>query len=375
MLYADQALIDDRHARIRRAMEAAGYHALVVIGDSTGNRSFIRYLADWRMFGGTAYIVFPLEGAPALIMGLGAQAEFAQELSAIRDTRPVLDRNGALIDALKEKGLTHRRLGAVGWHHVMAHGDAEAVMAGLPGVVFGDATALMRSVMAALSDEEVSQAEETHGYLTLIWNRLARELKPGRSSREVMAEAIHEAARLGCHDGMAHIGFGQASKTMPGSERIISEDDICKIFLEYSGPSGFEVELGGQFSFREPPIEYARKHRTVLEAIETAMELSRPGAVAGDLCRAIQQVFEDDGWNITGRRLWDFHGQGLGGSMPPTGLPESDEVLQPNWMINIHPGLLTEDGIGLADTFNYIVTPGGGRPLANHKPKWWVLEP
>jgi Xaa-Pro aminopeptidase len=257
----------------------------------------------------------------------------------------------------------------------MPHGNAEAVMAGLPGVAFGDATALMGAVMAALSDEEVLQAEETHRYLTLIWDRLARELKPGRSSREVMAEAIHEAARLGCLDGMAHIGFGRASKTMPGSDRVIREDDICKIFLEYSGPSGFEVELGGQFSFREPPEDYARKHRTVLGAIETAMDLSRPGAVAGDLCRAIEQVFEKDGWNVTGRRLWDFHGQGLGGRLPPTGLPESEEVLQSNWMINIHPGLLTEDGIGIADTYNYIVTPDGGRPLADHKPKWWVLEP
>jgi Xaa-Pro aminopeptidase len=327
------------------------------------------------MFGGTAYILFPLEGDPVLIMGLGAQAEFAQELSAIRDTRAVLDKNAALVAAIGEKGLTGRRLAAVAWNTVMPHGDAGAVMAGLPGVEFDDATALMGRVMAALTDEEVRQAEETHHYLTKIWDRLARVLKPGRTSREVMAEAIHEAASLGCFDGMAHIGFGQASKTMPGGDRIIREDDICKIFLEYAGPSGIEVELGGQFSFREPSDMVARKHRTVLEAIETAMELSIPGAVCGDLCRAIQGVFERDGWTVVGRRLWDFHGQGFGGHLPPTGLPDSEEVLQSNWMINIHPGLLTEEGIGLADTYNYIVTPDGGRPLAGYEPTWWVLEP
>ncbi|UCH24943.1 MAG: hypothetical protein JSV66_13460 [Trueperaceae bacterium] len=39
---------------------------------------------------------------------------------------------------------------------------------------------MMRGVMAALTGEEVRQAEETHGYLTMIWDRLARDLKPGR---------------------------------------------------------------------------------------------------------------------------------------------------------------------------------------------------
>jgi len=357
-------------------MKKAGYNALVIIGNSEGNeRGYIRYLSDWRLFGGIAYIVFPLKEDPVLIMGLGAQAEWARELSAISDTRPVLDRNRALINVLKEKGLAKEHLGAVGWNRIMPHGDAMSVMNGLPSARFEDATTLMEDVMGVLSDEEITQAEETHNYVVRILERIAAGLKPGRTEREVMAEAIYEAAKHGCLDGMAHIGCGRTSKTMPGSDRQIQEDDIIKIFLEFAGPSGFSVELGGQFSFREPPEEQRRKFDTDVKAIKRAAEQMCPGAKVSDLCQIIKETFEQDGWKITGRRLWDFHGQGLHSQLPPRGLPDSEEILKANSMINIHPGILTEDGIGIAVTHNYIVTPDGGHALGNFLPEWRVLNP
>jgi len=107
----------------------------------------------------------------------------------------------------------------------------------------------MEGVIAVLFEEEIVCAEETHGYVVRVLERIATALKPGRTGKEVMAEAIHEAASYGCLDGMAHMGCGMASKTMPGTDRPIQEDDIIKIFLEFAGPSGFLVELGGSSRF------------------------------------------------------------------------------------------------------------------------------
>ena len=74
-----------------------------------------------------------------------------------------------------------------------------------------------------------------------------------------------------------------------------------------------------------------------------------------------------------GRRLWDFHGQGLHSILPPLGLPDSETVLQANNMINVHPGILTADGFGISINNNFLVTLQGGRALGGFKHEWYVL--
>jgi Xaa-Pro aminopeptidase len=59
---------------------------------------------------------------------------------------------------------------------------------------------------------------------------------------------------------------------------------------------------------------------------------------------------------------------------PPIGLPDSEDEFQENMIINIHPGLLVDDdrwGIYVQD--NLLVTPEGGRALADYKYEWYVL--
>lgn len=366
--------IERRYEALREVMRDAGYDALVIAGGSDYSmRGYVRYVADWRLFGGTGFAVFPLDDEPAFLLGLGAQAEWAKADSAIKDTRAVLDKMEGMIAVLREKGLSKGSIGVVGLNDIMPYGNGLTMMTLLPGARFGDATRLMQDVMVSLSEEEKALVEETHGYLVRIKDRIKEAMAPGKTEREVLAAGLHEAARLGCLDGMAHLTNRAASGTRPGSERRITEDDIIKVFLEFSGPSGFLIELGAVFSFREPPDLPRRKNDTVIKAINRSAELMRPGVKAGELCEVIRETFVEDGWNITGRRLWDFHGQGLNSMMPPVGMPGSEEVLKENMMLNIHPGILTEDGWGVSVTHNYFVTADGGKALGNFKPEWHVL--
>jgi len=366
--------IERRYRALREAMCEAGYDGLVVAGGSDFSmRGYVRYVADWRLFGGTGFVVFPLDDEPAFVLGLGAQAEWAMLESAIKDTRAVLDKMDGVIDVIKEKGLSGGSIGVVGLNGIMPYGNGHTMMTALPGARFEDATRVIQDVMVDLSEEEMALAEETHGYLVRIKDKIKEAMAPGRTEREVLAAGLCEAAKLGCLDGMAHLTNREASATRPGSERRITEDDIIKVFLEFSGPSGFLIELGAVFSFREPPDLPLRKSETVIKAINRAADLMRPGVKAGELCEVIRQAYVDDGWNITGRRLWDYHGQGLNSMMPPVGMPGSEEVLQENMMLNIHPGILTEDGWGVSVTHNYFVTADGGKPLGNFKPEWHIV--
>jgi Xaa-Pro aminopeptidase len=367
--------LERRYAALREAMRGAGYEALVVAGGSDYSmRGYVRYVSDWRLFGGTAYVVFPLEQDPVFVLGLGAQAEWAKALSTIEDTRAVLDKTEGVVNVLKEMGLSQSNIGVVGLNGIMPYGAGKTLVTSLSGVRFEDATRLMQDVMIVMSEEEIALAEETHGFVVRVLDRIGEALAPGKTEREVMAEGLHVAASLGCLDGMAHLSTKAASGTRPGTDRRFEADDIIKVFLEFSGPSGFLIELGGVFSFKEPPESKRRKFLTVVKAIDRAAELMRPGVKAGELCQVIKETYLEDGWKITGRRLWDFHGQGLNSLMPPIGMPGSEEELEENMMLNIHPGILTEDGWGVSVTHNYIVTPEGGRSLGNHKPEWHVVS-
>jgi Xaa-Pro aminopeptidase len=374
-IMASQQEIDRRYALLREAMRANQYRVLVVAGNSEGNqRGYIRYLADWRLFGGTGYLVFSLDRDPIFVLGMGAQAEWARELSAVPDTRAVLNKIEAVSQVLHALGLARERVGIVGMNTIVPYGDMHALMTALPHAHFADATGLLESLMVVLSPEEKEMAAQTHALVVQVFDAFKDALAPGRTEREVAAAAYQSAAALGCVDGMVHLSHAAGSGTRPALDRPIDEMDSIKVFIEFAGPTGYLIELGGVFSFHAPPAEKLRKHETVVKATERAIAATRPGMTAGELTALIRQTYVDDGWEIVGRRLWDFHGQGLHSLLPPYGLPGSKEVFAENMMINIHPGILTADGWGVSTTSNYFVTPNGGRPLGDFKHQWHVLD-
>jgi len=198
--------IERRYGALREVMREAGYDGLVVAGGSDFSmRGFVRYVADWRLFGGTGFVVFPLNDEPSFVLGLGAQAEWAMAESAIPDTRAVLDKMDGVIDVIKEKGLSKGKIGVVGLNGIMPHGNGHSMMTSLSGAQFEDATRVMQDVMVNLSEEEMALAEETHGYLVRIKDKIKDAMAPGKTEREVLAAGLCEAARLGCLDGMAHL--------------------------------------------------------------------------------------------------------------------------------------------------------------------------
>lgn len=363
-----------RYGRLREVMGRAGYRALIIAGNSEGNqRGYIRYLSDWRLFGGTGYLIFSVETEPIFVLGLGAQAEWARELSTVADTRGVLSKMAEVSESLRQLGIYQETIGIVGLNKIMPYGDYDALRIATPRVRFVDATMLLERLMVVLSAEEIQMAEHSQALVSTVYQLFQQSLVPGRSEREVTAEAYREAAALGCYDGMIHLTHDAKSGTRPASERLIGEEDIIKVFMEFAGPSGYIVELGGICSFSPPPKDKRRKYDIVVKATLCALDAAVPGMVAGDLCQIIRQIYIEDGWEIVGRRLWDFHGQGLHSLLPPFGLPNSKEVLQENMIINIHPGILTADEWGVSVTSNFLVTPTGGRSLGTFIHQWHVL--
>ncbi|MFN8724268.1 MAG: M24 family metallopeptidase [Rhodospirillales bacterium] len=366
--------IDRRQQRLRAGMREAGFEALVIVGNTEfQQKGYIRYYANWRLYGGTAFLVVSLARDPVLLLGMGAQAEWAKELSAIADTRAIPDKIAAAAALLKETVGAKATIGIVGMKTILGHGDAQQLAAALPANPLADATDLVEDLWCVLSPEDLGAVARAHDDVARVFDAFKAALRPGRSEREVVADAFQTAIGRGALEGVIHLNHDFKAGTRPAADRRIDADDVYKMFMEFLTDDGYLVELGACFSFRPPGAAWLCKHSLVAEAIENAIASTRPGMVADDVVGVIRRTYEKAGVEIVGRRLWDFHGQGMHSLLRPFGLPGSADPIRENTMINIHPGILTADGLGISATNNYLVGTDGGRALGGFRHQWHVV--
>lgn len=98
------------------------------------------------------------------------------------------------------------------------------------------------------------------------------------------------------------------------------------MLLEFAGPRGYWIELAGVYSFREPPARELGYDQTCLRAIEGVKTMLCPGAVGGDVTRTVEAIFAAEGWNVTGRGIWEGHLIVLNVIWPPYGLIDNTGV-------------------------------------------------
>ena len=105
---------DRRFAALRTLMRAQGYQALVLSGNAEATqRGYIRYVADWRRWGGKGFVVLPLEGEPLLILGVGSQSYWARRVSWVPAVRAAGDLVAEVVRGIEELGLAEATLGLV----------------------------------------------------------------------------------------------------------------------------------------------------------------------------------------------------------------------------------------------------------------------
>ncbi len=203
--------------------------------------------------------------------------------------------------------------------------------------------------------------------LTDIGQATAREaVRPGRSEIDVWA-AIHTAIQraagrrvpLGndCTVGRrAHSGGWPLDVTIePGDSFVV---DLSTHLHGYWSDSCATYYAGA------PSPRQIAMHHTVTEALEFAISLVRPGAIAGEIDRQMREFMARAGYPLYFHHTG--HGIGVSNHEEPRIVPYSDRQLEPGMVIMLEPGIYfpNETAIRLEDAV--LVTESGAEILTRH---------
>ena len=127
---------------------------------------------------------------------------------------------------------------------------------------------------------------------------------------------------------------------IPSSERVLRKGDVLSldcgaIFDGFQGDSAVTVIVGGE----APSPEAEKLVRATEEALESAIEVIRPGGRLSDIGAAIQQVAEGAGFTL----VREYGGHGIGRAMHEDpfiqnyGAPGHGPELKPGLVVAVEP--------------------------------------
>jgi|HigsolmetaAR201D_1030396.scaffolds.fasta_scaffold03727_3 Xaa-Pro dipeptidase len=191
-------------------------------------------------------------------------------------------------------------------------------------------------------------------------------VRPGHSELDVwsaMQTAVFRAAErrvpMGndCTIGRrAHIGG------WPLNERIVRGDsfvvDLSTRLYGYWSDSCATYYAG------TPSPKQVALHKTVAEALDLAISLVRPGAVAGEIDRQVRDFMRASGYPLYAHHTG--HGVGVTQHEEPRIVPYNKLQLEPGMVLMLEPGVYLPDETGIRLEHALLVTSTGAEVLTKH---------
>ncbi len=377
-----------RIAKTRTAMAAAGLEAIFVTDPS--NMSWLTGYDGWSFYVHQG-VVLTHEGDPVWwgreMDGMGARRTvFMQGEDSIRgyddtfvqnpDKHPMRE----LAGLLSGLGLEKARIGIEMdnyYYTAAAHG---ALLAGLPGAVFKDATGLVNWQRAAKSSQEIEYMRRAARIVEAMHTRILEVAEPGLRKNELIAEIYATDIRgaegyWGDYPAIVPMAPSGLDATAP---HLTWDDRPMKIgeatFFEIAGAHRrYQCPQSRTLFLGNVPQKYRDAEAAVLDATEAGLAQAKPGNQAQDIANAFNATLNKAGFEKDSRC-----GYAIGISYPPDwgertiSFRRGDTtVLEPGMTFHFMPALWLDDG-GLEITEPILITETGHECLCNTPRALWV---
>lgn len=370
---------DNRLTKARTAMATAGITTLIVTDPS--NMAWLTGYDGWSFYVPQAVIV-PSSGTPlwwgrtqdkpgaAQTTWIGADNLFdwPEEHVQHPDHHPY----DALVTLLRDRGWT-ANLGVEMDNYYYSAASHRILENAFGRDAMVDATGLVNLQRAVKSPTELAMMRNAGRLTAAMHDVLRDQFRSGLAKHELVAKvqaagvagvpglagdypAIAPIAPSGIEASASHITWND--RPLEAGEATYFEISGC--YRRYHCPTSRSLFLG------TPPADILRAEAAVLRAIEDTLAAAKPGVSCEDVAQNVYDSFARSGYTKGNRT-----GYPIGLSYPPDWgertmslRPGDTSLLQENMTFHLMPGLWTSDW-GLAITESFVVTPEGGKTLAD----------
>jgi len=370
----------DRQAKVRKSMLASDIDLLIVYDPA--NMCWLTGYDGWSFYVHQCVVI----GADGVLFwyGRGIDAKGA-ELTTDLDLDNIVSYPDEYVMApdrhpmeflsiiLKNRSLNNKRIGLEKDNYYFSARAAESLYSQLPEAIFSDQTGLVNWQRAVKSDTEINYMRYAGKVIEGVYERVMEVAKPGMRKNELVAEIMH----AGVQGNQGHygdytsfvplIGVGDEAAACHMTWNDQKLDNNEGMFLELAGAyARYHCPCSRTLFLGKPPQQYLDIEKVVVERIENAIEMFRPGITCAEISDNFTATLKKYGYEKNNRC-----GYPIGLSYPPDwgertmSLRGNDyTVLEENMTFHFMPAIWFDDW-GFEMTESIMVGENGGECLSS----------
>ena len=372
---------DRRIAQTKQSMVAKGFE--LIICQDPANMNWLTGFDGWSFYTPQAVLLHLEEEAP-IWFGRPQDAKAAhittdmppENITTFSETlihHPTEHPYDDLAALIKERGWASDRIGVeLDAHYYAARAHAH-LSNGLPNARINDTEQLVNWERLVKSDAELAYMREAGQIVSAVMNRAIEKVAPGVPEYEIIAEVYHAQVigvegRYGNYSSLCpliQVGEGTSTPHLTWSEHPLPNDTL--VMMELGGARHhYQAPLTRTLYLGRPPADVTKLTATIVEGVDAALEVARPGVT----CEAVEAVWQKV-LNRNGYQKESRVGYSIGVNYPPDWgertaslRPGDKTVLQSGMCFHFQSGVWLES-IGAAVSEPFVVTENGGERLSD----------
>lgn len=366
---------NERLANIRARMREEKLALIIGVHDGSHfieKPNAVTVLTGFKSIGVAAALLFS-DGSSTLIVTPAWDADRAAETCPQSRVLGADDLTATLLAIINFPRDTLAEIGIAGLGGLPS-GMAAPISAALPGVRAADR--MLFDAARAKTAEEIALAREAARIAERGYAHLLEIARPGMSE-DALALALKDHMKaLGAEDNFLLLTSASHNRAVqPSTGRKLAQGDI--ILAEITPSVGGQLtQICRTVSIGEPAEMLRNKYALVVEAMNAGIAAARPGMPMAEVCRAINQVLEAQGYgeychppHIRRRG----HGLGFASVRPGDVSLDNQTTLEPDMLFMIHPNqYLPETGYLLCGE-PVLITPTGAEVLTREQSALGVI--
>lgn len=214
----------------------------------------------------------------------------------------------------------------------------------------------------------IDKTEEEIGYITSaqaitdkVFSKILKFVKEGMTELDIAVEIEHQIKLLGgdgtAFDTIVASGVNSSKPHAHPTTKVICKGDA--ITLDFGARyKGYCSDMTRTFFLDEPDAKLLNIYNIVLNAQQLALEAVKPGIVCNTIDKIARDFIADNGYG-------EFFTHGLGHAVGiniherPAFSPNCEDILQPNTVITVEPGIYVVGLGGVRIEDMVVVTKNG----------------